>query len=64
MRKAQVRLSRPHTRLVGAQLPGANRLYELTNGAMKNASSRIPAIRPPRKCRIVSDIPYGEAPGS
>ena len=56
-RKPVVRLSRPQTTLTGAQLRAANRLYELTLGAKKMASSRASFIIPPMKWLIVVDMP-------
>ena len=45
-----MRLSWPQASVVGAQLPATNRLYELTVGAKKIASSRAQAICPARNC--------------
>ena len=53
-----MRLSYPQASVVGAQLPAANRLYELTVGAKKIASSRAHAIWPARNCpKTVSSSP-------
>jgi hypothetical protein len=46
MRKPHVRLSWPHASVVGAHDPAAKRLYELTFGARKTASSAEHAICP------------------
>ena len=56
-RNPVVRLSRPQTTLTGAHEATANRLYELTFGAKKIASSRASFIIPPMKWRIVVDMP-------
>ena len=50
-RNPHVRLSWPHASVVGAQLPATKRLYELTVGAKKIASSRAQAICPARYAR-------------
>src|SRR5262245_61111833 len=50
-RNPTVRLSWAHASVVGAQLPAAYRLYELTVGAKNTASSFAHAIWPARKRR-------------
>ena len=45
-RNAHVRLSWPQASPVGANEPYAKRLYELTLGAKKNASSAVRSIWP------------------
>ena len=46
--------------MLGAQLPAVKRLYELTVGARKRASSFEHAIQPARKRLKVSDSPAKE----
>jgi hypothetical protein len=55
-------LSGPHATAVGAKLPEAYRLYELTVGASSSVSSRSPASRPAMIDSPAGDRPYGPSP--
>ena len=52
-----MRLSSPQASVVGAQLPATKRLYELTVGARKIASSRAHAICPARNDEKTASSP-------